>query len=526
MLWILPTNFPCVMLPNQVSTLHTDRKASLKKRLLSEGCFFVGLLPLILFLPSLARAQQPVYEPFAVDTVAHAQGGSEALDNFMNANLRTPMTALAQGLSGRVILTGIVESNGSMSDVTVLRGFRPDCDQEARRVFRLFHAWQPARKQGKAVRQQVTYPFIFKAGKPFLYVDGTRINYLDEREFSVRDSSSKVRYKLVAPIGNDWLPTGDIVLYKRRRNGWEEHKRYKLTRNELKRSRPDAKKLYRVGYTKPGKTGWYDNQYDVDEDGIIRAMNRWNREGAYDASIYTPEGMLQEHRMRTHLLTDKGFVPCLTRTEWYKNGQIHQHQWTLLNKGIEGISGLWDSTGVKIIDKGRGSVSFINQVSSQVDSVRLTRYTEQGVYERSYKQGLWTGLYEDGSYGYEEFYNAGVCQHGKAWRAGSDTIRYKAAEQQPEFIGGEKSMARFLRDNLNYPDSLQADNIQGDAVIGFTICTDGTLCDYTVLESINPALDEEALRLVRAMSGHWTPGVRRGRPIKSRFKLPVNFRLR
>jgi TonB family protein len=493
-----------------------------------EGCVFSYRYHFLLLLVghSLAFAQQPpVYEVFEVDTVAQVQGGSVALDNFVEANMRVPVAASARGLTGRVILTGVVEPDGHITDVAILKGFRTDCDQEAMRVFSSFRAWRPARKSGKAVRQKVSYPLLFKSGKPFAYVNGTQITYSDYNGFPLRDSLSKAYHKYVNPIGNDWIPTGDFVQYKRRGSGWVESKRYPLTRSEIKRSQTVGKRLFRVGRLRSDESGWYDTQFDVDEDGVIVAVNHWGKKGPYNAFTFYPDGMLHEWIMQIPMLTDRGLIPSFSQTDWYANGQIHHRKTTMLESNIERMYDLWDSTGVPIIQKGEGYVSFMAQVPSYADSTRLTQFTEQGMYERSYKQKIWTGHYEDGSYGYEELYKEGVCQWGKAWRTGSDTLHYTTAEQQPEFIGGEAKQARFLRENLRYPASVRLANIQGDTVIGFTVCTDGTLCDYTVLESVDPALDQEALRLVRSMSGKWKPAIRHGQAIKSQFKLPVSFRL-
>ena len=78
------------------------------------------------------------------------------LETFLTVNLQKPFMAQVANATGKVFVKAIVEPNGRISDVTLLRGFRPDCDKEALRVMRLFNAWKPAMKDGQPVRQAIT----------------------------------------------------------------------------------------------------------------------------------------------------------------------------------------------------------------------------------------------------------------------------------------------------------------------------------------------------------------------------------
>lgn len=127
-------------------------------------------LPLIFtFFSVSAIAQTTVYQAFEIDTAAQPRGGITALNTFILANLRKPIAAEAIGNGGRVIIDGIVETDGSVSTIKIVKSLRHDCDQEATRVFSLFNAWKPAYKDGKAVRQRVNLPIVFNANTPFIY---------------------------------------------------------------------------------------------------------------------------------------------------------------------------------------------------------------------------------------------------------------------------------------------------------------------------------------------------------------------
>ncbi|MBC8155760.1 MAG: energy transducer TonB, partial [Bacteroidetes bacterium] len=146
-------------------------------------------------------------------------------------------------------------------------------------------------------------------------------------------------------------------------------------------------------------------------------------------------------------------------------------------------------------------------------------------YQNGLKQGIWTGRYADGSYVYEEHYDKGVCTLGKSIEAGSDTVRYTVSEQPPQFKGGMSALSKFLGQNLTYPQKAAQMKIQGKVFVNFVINTDGTLEDVFVVQGIGFGCDEEAKRVVSQTQGRWIPGIQRGRPVKVRFVLPINFTL-
>jgi TonB family protein len=186
---------------------------------------------------------------------------------------------------------------------------------------------------------------------------------------------------------------------------------------------------------------------------------------------------------------------------------------------------LWDSTGHQLIKEGNGRALYLTREESYRDTSRYTSLVEEGAYLGGYKQGVWTGRYGDGSYFYEERYDKGICQGGKAWTPDADTVRYTELEKQAEFPGGMQGLGQFLSSNLRYPPTAQKASAEGKVFVSFIVCTDGTLCDYEVLKSVHPDLDKEAVRVVKRMSGKWIPGFQRGRKVRVKYNLPINFSL-
>lgn len=97
-------------------------------------------------------------------------------------------------------------------------------------------------------------------------------------------------------------------------------------------------------------------------------------------------------------------------------------------------------------------------------------------------------------------------------------------EQQPEFPGGTPALYEYLSNNLHYPAVARENEVQGRVIVIFTVEKDGSLSNITLARSVDPMLDKEALRLVRGMP-KWIPGKRNGDAVRSRYSLPVTFKL-
>lgn len=97
-------------------------------------------------------------------------------------------------------------------------------------------------------------------------------------------------------------------------------------------------------------------------------------------------------------------------------------------------------------------------------------------------------------------------------------------EQKPEFPGGEAAMYKWLSDNIVYPSAASEEGISGRVVVEFVVGKDGSITNVRVVRPRHPALDKEALRVVKAMP-KWMPGRNNGQPVKVTYTLPVTFRL-
>lgn len=99
-----------------------------------------------------------------------------------------------------------------------------------------------------------------------------------------------------------------------------------------------------------------------------------------------------------------------------------------------------------------------------------------------------------------------------------------SVELPPSFPGGEPELFKYLSAHINYPASAAEDGISGRVIVQFVISKDGSVSDVEVIRSRHPALDAEAVRVVRSMP-RWIPGKKNGQPVNVSYSLPVTFKL-
>lgn len=105
-----------------------------------------------------------------------------------------------------------------------------------------------------------------------------------------------------------------------------------------------------------------------------------------------------------------------------------------------------------------------------------------------------------------------------------DNEAFIPVEEAPEFPGGTKALMQFLARNIKYPADAEKNKTEGRVIVQFIVEKDGKISEETVVRSVSPSLDAEALRIIRLMPA-WTPGKQRGKAVDIKFTLPITFRL-
>lgn len=96
-----------------------------------------------------------------VESMPEFPGGEAALYKYLAENIKYPQMAKESGIQGRVFVTFVVERDGRVTDVRVLRGIGGGCDEEAIRVVKGMPKWSPGKQRGKPVRVQYNLPVKF-----------------------------------------------------------------------------------------------------------------------------------------------------------------------------------------------------------------------------------------------------------------------------------------------------------------------------------------------------------------------------
>lgn len=103
-----------------------------------------------------------IYDFYSLEKTPQFPGGEEALLKWIGDNMKYPPIAAEQGVSGRVSCQFVVEPDGSVSNVEVIRGFDPSCEREALRVLRMLPKFAPGEQRGKPVRVKYNIPVTFR----------------------------------------------------------------------------------------------------------------------------------------------------------------------------------------------------------------------------------------------------------------------------------------------------------------------------------------------------------------------------
>ncbi len=113
--------------------------------------------------PPKPKPEEVTEEIFVVvEEAPQFPGGESAFMKYLNDNIRYPVIAQENGIQGRVTCQFVVERDGSISDVQVVRGQDPSLDKEAVRVIQGMPRWKPGKQRGAPVRVRYTLPVLFR----------------------------------------------------------------------------------------------------------------------------------------------------------------------------------------------------------------------------------------------------------------------------------------------------------------------------------------------------------------------------
>jgi protein TonB len=97
-------------------------------------------------------------------------------------------------------------------------------------------------------------------------------------------------------------------------------------------------------------------------------------------------------------------------------------------------------------------------------------------------------------------------------------------DKMPLPNGGKAGLAKFLQENLQYPDAAAKNGVSGRVWLSFIVERDGKLSDIQVTQPAGNGFDEEAVRVLK-LAPVWQPGIQNGQPVRVRYTIPVSFKI-
>jgi TonB family protein len=105
------------------------------------------------------------------------------------------------------------------------------------------------------------------------------------------------------------------------------------------------------------------------------------------------------------------------------------------------------------------------------------------------------------------------------------TTPYETVDVMPVFPGGDSEILKFIASNTVYPEKAKKSGIQGKVIVRFAVESDGSVDKISILKSVDPELDAEAVRVIGKLP-KFTPGLVDDKPVPVWYMVPINFALK
>jgi periplasmic protein TonB len=99
-------------------------------------------------------------------------------------------------------------------------------------------------------------------------------------------------------------------------------------------------------------------------------------------------------------------------------------------------------------------------------------------------------------------------------------------EEMPVFPGGDNALLKYIAENTVYPEAAKKNNITGKVIVRFIVEKDCSVSDVTVLQSVDPLLDAEAIKVISSLPKFEKPAKNHGKPVAVWYMVPITFALK
>lgn len=336
---------------------------------------------LLLTLFSASTFGQTVYQTAEVEQSANPTGGTALLNQFITANLQIPIEAAAKGLNGGVYVKGIVEPDGRFTNMEVVKSIDSLCNSETLLVLSLYRAWQPARKDGKAVRQEITYPVFFRSPPIPNYDPAEQVlyEYFDKDQKPTKEEN-KHEYRSVIPVDKYGMVRGEVQYEQNRRKGWQTVTTLPYDKSEVwvklhGTNGPDSVRAIRATTRATDSAGAWE-EIVRQSDGKLLSITAYSGAGntPYLNKKYYKSGMLRKYETQVD--------STISAKTWHDTGLLHS---IIESNRVTGtvISEVWGRDGTPLVTEGNGWAKLSSNSLNGFRAGKGGRYPQAGALDRS-----------------------------------------------------------------------------------------------------------------------------------------------
>ena len=484
----------------------------------------------------------PVYQ--VVDEMPEFPGGNAALTEYLRKNIQYPDIARQFEIEGRVLVRFIVEHDGSVDSVQTAKSLQLLLDREARRVVAKMPKWKPGKQDGKEVRVSYVVPVNFRLA------DANQT----PQENNVRKDIEKMSFtSLVSMVnkGNKEMNTPIVVddpsdasnkclsLSTVKSPTKSSDTQLMLYCNQpfeygdtiffsIKAKAINKQKVTTELHSTPG-TRMVSEPFNFTEIGM-----EWTQySAAYIVNSLRPQTIVfnladkakgnvcyfDDMKIEVHHVKR---VSASTKPEFPGGVEAIKKYLSENNRypAQKPSSTVYQDVSFIVGDDGSlNDISVVGGLNQQLDEEAIRLITGMPKWIPATINGNKWRSYVTIPIAFDNM-NMVVTRQGE----NSSDQAFIAVEDQPEFPGGAQALLDFLRKNIKYPRICQENNIQGRVLVSFVVEIDGSVTGIQVVKGVNAELDREALRVL-SMMPNWKPGIQRGKPVRVKYTVPVNFRL-
>ena len=418
-------------------------------------------------------------------------GGEDSLYNFITTHLRYPQVAKDNAIEGRVFLTFVIEKDGSITNVRIIRDIGGGCGKEAKRVVEMMPKWIPGKQNGKPVRVQYNLPVTFKLNEE------DKAKTIDDFPF----------------LKNDSVSNNTVIRVIFHLDQLQEEK--EQTEPEDTVEEYVEEDLFIEIEVQPQFPGGEDSLYNFIYSNL--RYPQVAKDNAIEGRVFI-----------TFVIETDGSITNVRIIRDIGGGCGHEAKRVveMMPKWIPGKQNgkpvrvqynlpvtfeLPEEDKAKTIDATSDSIS--NNTTEMIDVFPANEVIP--FYQPNGEKGV-TGFQN-----IIEFQN--ITDMSKSDEETEIILSIDPVETQPQFPGGDDSLYSFIYSNLRYPQEAIDNGIEGRVYITFAIEKDGSITGIKLLRDIGYGCGEEAMRIVRMMP-KWTPGKDHlGNIIRIQYNMPIRF---